>query len=61
VSRALATSPSNERRHLAALALEQAAEELAEREGITPLQAWFQLRARSHILRIERRMNRRDR
>jgi hypothetical protein len=46
----------NERRLLAQLALEAAAEELAEREGITPLQAHRKLKARAHILSINKRM-----
>lgn len=45
----------DERRLMAALALDRAAEELAQREGIDFLPARRQLQARAHILRIERR------
>lgn len=48
---------ANERRLLAQLALERAAEELAEREGITVLQATRKLKARAHILSVNKRIS----
>jgi hypothetical protein len=49
----------HERRLMASLALDRAAEELAQREGITTLQALRRLKSRPHVLTLDRQMRRR--